>query len=77
MAYPTSVDSQITDAVTQSNLETIGSSPGQSLAYLQQILASTAGMAMQNAVSNQQNLNNVSAAVSTKCVNYLLGKAGK
>ncbi|MBT3879181.1 MAG: RebB like protein [Candidatus Scalindua sp.] len=74
MAEPTSVNSQITDSVTQLNLETIGSSPGQSLASLQQVLASTAGIAMQNAVSNQQNLNDVSAAAVTRCVNSLLGE---
>ncbi len=77
MAYPTAVNSQITDSVTQSNVEIVGSSPGQSLASLQQVLAGAVGLAMQNAVSNQQNLNNVSAAVTTKCVNHLLGKVGK
>ncbi len=77
MAYPTSVNNQITDSVTQSNVETIGGSPGQALASLQQVLAGAAGLAMQNAVSNQQNLNDISAAVTTRCVNSLLGEGEK
>ncbi len=74
MAFPTAVNNQITDAVTQANVKVLGDAPAQAIAALYQSTASAAGLAAQNAVANQQNGNDLSAAVTTKCVNALLGQ---
>jgi len=73
MAFPTSVNSQITDAVTQANVKVLGDAPAQALGSLYQSVAHAAGLAAQNAVSNQQNAAQLALAVTTKCVNTLLG----
>lgn len=77
MAYPTPVNDQITDSVTQSNVEVLGSTPAQSLASLLQVLSSSLSLAVQNTVANQQNANNINSAVTTICVNKLLGDGKK
>jgi hypothetical protein len=72
MAYPTAVNSQITDAVTQSNVHVVAEAPAQALGALYQTIAHAAGLAAQNAVAHQQNANQLAMAVTTKCVNTLL-----
>jgi hypothetical protein len=72
MAFPTAVNSQITDAVTQANVHVVGEAPAQALGALYQAIAHAAGLAAQNAVAQQQNANQVAIAVTTKCVNALL-----
>jgi len=74
MAFPTAVNSQITDAVTQSNVQVLGESPAMAIGSLYQSMASAMGIAMQNAVSQQQNANAVAQAVTTRCIETLLGK---
>lgn len=73
MAYPTAVNSQITDAVTQSNVQVLADAPAMAMGTLYQTMAQSMGLASQNAVSNQQNSNTLSQAVITKCVNSLVG----
>jgi flagellin-specific chaperone FliS len=73
MAFPTAVNSQITDSVTQSNVEVLASSPATALSMLYEGVASSLSLASQNAVSNQQNVNTLSEAVITRCVEKLLG----
>ena len=72
MAYPTSVNDQITDSVSQSNVEVVASSSAVSVGSLYQVLSSSLTLAIQNAVANQQNLNTISDATTSSCVNYLL-----
>lgn len=74
MAFPTAVNSQITDSVTQSNVEVLASAPAQAMGTLYQSLAHATGLAMQNAVSNQQEANSIAAAVTTMCVKSLVSK---
>lgn len=74
MANPTAVNSQVTDSVTQSNVEVLASSPAMAVSMLFQTMASSLSLAVQNAVANQQNMNNISSAVTTKCVETLIGK---
>ena len=57
-----SVNSQITDAVTQSNMVLTGLAPAHSMGTLYQTMAHTVGASWQNAVSNQQNVNTVNLA---------------
>ena len=77
MAYPTPVNDQITDSVTQSNVEVLGSSPAQAMASLMQVLSSSLSIAVENTVANQQNANNINSAVTSMCVNTLLGEGNK
>lgn len=74
MAYPTPVNDQITDSVTQSNVQVLASSPATAMGALMQAISSSQGLASQNAVSNQQNVNTLSTAVTTNCVDELLAE---
>lgn len=76
MAFPTAVNSQITDAVTQTNVMVLGVSPAQALGSMSQIAAHSAGLSMQNAVSNQQSMNQINTAVVTAAVNRLFNTEG-
>ena len=77
MADNTPLNSQITDSITQMNVEVIGSSPATAYSMLINVLTSSLGLAAQNAVTNQQNLNSLGSAVITKCVSTLLGSEEK
>lgn len=72
MAFPTAVNDQITDSVTQSNVQVTASASAQAIGSLYQIFASSLSLAVQNAAANQQNANALNNAVTTSCVNYLL-----
>lgn len=74
MAFPTAVNNQITDAVTQTNVKVLGEAPAQAIASLYQTMSQAAGLAAQNAVTAQQNGNSLSAAVTTRCVSSLVGR---
>ena len=74
MAFPTSVNSQITDAVSQSNVTVLGSAPAQAVASLFQMIAQAAALSQHNAVANQQNQQQIANAVAAKCVEVLLRK---
>jgi hypothetical protein len=76
MAFPTAVNSQITDAVTQSNVKVIGEAPAMALGSLYQSLAHAAGIAAENLVTQQQNANSLSQALLTRCVQSLVVSAG-
>lgn len=73
MAIPTPVNGQITDSVTQANLEVVGFAPASALAALLQAMSQAAATAAQNAVTSQQQLNIIGQAATTSCVNLLVG----
>jgi hypothetical protein len=73
MAFPTSVNDQITDAVTQANVKVLGDAPAQALAALYQSIAQSIALSAQNAVAAQQNANTLMEAVVAKTVAHLLG----
>jgi hypothetical protein len=54
MAYPTSVNSQITDAVTQANVKVLGDAPAIALGNLYQATAQALSNAAHNATTAQQ-----------------------
>lgn len=54
MTFPTAVNDQITDAVSQTLLTTVGAAQQVSAGTQQQAFAHALGLAMQNAVSRQQ-----------------------
>ena len=74
MAIPTPVNGQITDAITQSNITVLGDSPAQAMSAIYQSTAHSLGLAMENAVANQQAANTVATAVVTRCVDALVGE---
>ena len=76
MAEDTRVNSQITDAVTQTNLTVLGNAPAQSMATAYQLLAQSVGVAMQNAVANQQNMNTIDSAIVTQGISLLFSLDG-
>lgn len=77
MADNTAVNSQITDAITQINTKVLGTSPAQATGNFYQLVSASLGMLSQNAASHQQNVNNLSLAITTKCINVLLGESDK
>jgi len=56
MADVTAINSQITDAVTQSNVKVLGDSPAMAMGAVFQSLAHSTGILYENAVSSQQQL---------------------
>jgi len=75
MAYPTAVNDQITDSVTQTNVEVLANSPAAAIGSLFQTSANASSLILQNAVSNQQNLNSVYSAVTSASIDRLLNKS--
>lgn len=73
MAETSKVNEQITDAVTQSNVKVVAESPAQAMGSLYQVAAHSNGLAMQNAVSNQHNLNQLNASIVAKAISMITG----
>jgi hypothetical protein len=64
----TSVNEQITDAVTQSNVKSVAESPAMAMGTLYQSMAHSTGILFENAVSNQQQQNILAQAATTQGV---------
>lgn len=84
MAFPTAVNSQITDAVTQANVKVLADSPAIAMANLYQATAQALANAAHNATMAQQqtNITAQAATVMGVCTLYSLdtsslGKATK
>jgi len=77
MAFPTSVNDQITDAVTQTNVKVLGEAPAQAMASLYQATAQALATAAQNAVTQQQASDALATALTTRCVVLLIGGSGR
>lgn len=54
MAFPTAVNSQITDSITQANVKVIAESPAMAMGNLYQAIAHSTGILFENAVNAQQ-----------------------
>lgn len=65
MAFPTSVNDQITDSVTQTNVKVLGDAPAMALGSLYQATAQALATAALNATSAQQQLNITAQAATT------------
>jgi len=68
MAFPTSVNNQITDAVTQSNVKVVGEAPAMAMGSIYQTMAHSTGILFENAVSQQQQQNTLSQAAANQGV---------
>jgi hypothetical protein len=65
MAFPTAVNSQITDSVTQANVEVLAVGPSVAMGNLYQATAQALANAAHNASSAQQQANVVMQASTT------------
>lgn len=65
------VNPQITDAVTQSNVKVIAEAPAMAMGALYQTMAHSLGLLMENAVTSQQNMNVIGQATTTQGVNMI------
>lgn len=68
MAFPTAVNDQITDAITQSNIKVIGEAPAFAMGSIYQSMAHSTGILFQNAVAAQQQQNTLAQAATTQGV---------
>jgi len=68
MAFPTAVNDQITDAVTQSNVKVIGEAPAFAMGSIYQSMAHSTGILFENAVSAQQQQNTLAQAAANQGV---------
>ena len=64
MAFPTAVNEQVTDAVTQSNAKVVGEAPAIALGSIYQSLAHSTGILFQNTVAAQQQQNTLVQAAA-------------
>jgi hypothetical protein len=71
MAFPTTVNPQITDSVTQVNTKVIGDGPAVAMGNLFQATAQALANAAHNATSSQQQTNVTSQASTTMGVTTL------
>jgi hypothetical protein len=72
MAFPTAVNDQITDSVTQSNVQVIADAPAIAMGSLYQSNAHAMGLSYENAVANQQQQNSVAASAVSASVARIL-----
>ena len=72
MADPTLVNGQITDSITQANVKVLGDAPAQSMGLVYQAMGHSMGLAMQNAVAQQQQGTTLGNTVTTQSVNLLM-----
>ncbi|KOR46530.1 R body protein RebB-like protein [Xanthomonas oryzae] len=68
MAFPTAVNPQITDAVTQTNVKVIGEAPAVAMGSIYQSLAHSSGILFQNAVAAQQQQTTLAQAANNQGV---------
>lgn len=71
MAFPTAVNDQITDSVTQANVKVIGDAPAIAMANLYQATAQALANAAHNATSAQQQSNITAQAAKVMGVTTL------
>jgi hypothetical protein len=71
MAYPTSVNDQITDSVTQANTKVLGDAPAIAMGNLYQATAQALANAAHNATTSQQQSNITAQAATTMGVTML------
>lgn len=68
MAFPTAVNDQITDSITQANTKVIGDAPAMAMGNLYQATAQALANAAHNATTSQQQTTITSLAATTQGV---------
>ena len=77
MAFPTAVNDQITDSVTQSSVNVVGDAPAVAMGNLYAGLAQALSNAAHNATNAQQQTYVTAQAATTQAVVSLLSFAAK
>jgi hypothetical protein len=77
MAYPTALNSQISDAVSQASVQVLGDAPALSLGSLYVSTAHALSNAAHNATSGQQQTNITAQAAAVRGVVALLSSAAR
>ncbi|MDQ0456217.1 RebB family R body protein [Rhizobium paknamense] len=68
MSAPTTVNSVITDAVTQANVKVVGEAPAMAMGSLYQAASHSTGLMFENSVTAQNNQNILAQAATTQGV---------
>lgn len=71
MAFTTLLNGQVTDAVAQADVITLGDAPAQAMASLYQAGAQALAVTMMNAIAGQQGVTVLSHSVLTACLTTL------
>lgn len=66
------VNSQVTDAVTQTSLKVLGEAPAEAMGVLYQQMAHSIGLALQNVIAQQQHSYSIHNAVTLAASKQLL-----
>jgi hypothetical protein len=77
MPEQTLVNDQITDSVTQADVNVLGSAPAQAMGALYQATAQALANAAHNATTAQQNANTILQATTTQAVASLLASGSQ
>ena len=73
---PTTVNPQVTDAITTTNVKVLGEAPAMAIGSLYQTISNSVAMAAANAVYAQQQANVTNQAASTIGVSKLINPTG-
>ncbi|MCL1530820.1 RebB family R body protein [Xanthomonas nasturtii] len=73
MAFPTAVNEQITDAVTQSNVKVVGEAPAMAMGTMYQGMTHAGDILFQDAVCAQRQQNTVAQAATNQGVMQVHG----
>lgn len=65
------VNPQITDAVTQTNVKVMAEAPAMAMGAIYQTMAHSLGILFENAVTAQNNMNIIGQAATTQGVNMI------
>ena len=71
MAFPTAINDQITDSVTQANVQTLGEAPATAMGNLYQATAQALSNAAHNSTTSQQETAVTAQAATTQGVAVL------
>jgi len=71
MAFPTAVNNQITDSITQANVQVLGTAPAIAMGNLYQAIAQALANAAHNATLAQQQMYVTAQAATTMGVSLL------
>ena len=73
MAYPTAVNNETTDSVTQSNVKVLSEASAMAMGTLYQTSSSSLSMSIQNSVANQQQNSIVASTATSISIEKILG----
>lgn len=71
------VNSQITDAVTQANVKVVAEAPAQAMGIVYQTMAHSISLAMQSATQSMGGLSQIGNAITSTGVSMILDVAKK